>query len=569
MIIPFLGILFGTQEMIYETVDLTFSIESIKINFNYFICNLIMQYGNINTLLIISVVIITGSLLKNGFMYIAMYYLAPVRNGVVRDIRNALYAKTLVLPLSYYSNERKGDLISRMTNDVYQIELSIISSLEMIFREPITIIVYLASLLVISPELTLFVAILLPFSGYIIGKVGKSLKKTSTIGQRYLGSIISMMEETLTGLRIIKVFNAENKTNEKFNELNNQYTGVMNRIFRRKYLAKPMVEFLGTLVVIFIMIYGATMVLGRGGELSSQAFIGYLLIFSQILNPAKSFSTAYYNIQRGLASADRTEEILQATVNINEKPNAIPIKEFKRSVEFKDVSFKYENDWVINNVNLEIPKGKTIALVGQSGAGKSTLVDLIPRLYEVTNGKITIDGVDVRDLIIKDLRSLMGNVNQDPILFNDTFYNNIAFGNRNASKEDVIKAAKIANAHEFIIKYEKAYDTNVGDQGNKLSGGQKQRVVIARAILNNPPILILDEATSALDTESEKLVQDALTKVMENRTSVVIAHRLSTVVNADIICVVHEGKIVEMGKHKELLEQKGYYYKLHNLQMFS
>lgn len=569
MIIPFLGILFGTQEMIYETVDLTFSIESIKINFNYFISNLIMQYGNINTLLIISVVIITGSLLKNGFMYIAMYYLAPVRNGVVRDIRNALYAKTLVLPLSYYSNERKGDLISRMTNDVYQIELSIISSLEMIFREPITIIVYLASLLVISPELTLFVAILLPFSGYIIGKVGKSLKKTSTIGQRYLGSIISMMEETLTGLRIIKVFNAENKTNEKFNELNNQYTGVMNRIFRRKYLAKPMVEFLGTLVVIFIMIYGATMVLGRGGELSSQAFIGYLLIFSQILNPAKSFSTAYYNIQRGLASADRTEEILQATVNINEKPNAIPIKEFKRSVEFKDVSFKYENDWVINNVNLEIPKGKTIALVGQSGAGKSTLVDLIPRLYEVTNGKITIDGVDVRDLIIKDLRSLMGNVNQDPILFNDTFYNNIAFGNRNASKEDVIKAAKIANAHEFIIKYEKAYDTNVGDQGNKLSGGQKQRVVIARAILNNPPILILDEATSALDTESEKLVQDALTKVMENRTSVVIAHRLSTVVNADIICVVHEGKIVEMGKHKELLEQKGYYYKLHNLQMFS
>ncbi len=569
MIIPFLGILFGTQEMVYETVDLTFSIESIKINFNYFISNLIMQYGNINTLLIISVVIITGSLLKNGFMYIAMYYLAPVRNGVVRDIRNALYAKTLVLPLSYYSNERKGDLISRMTNDVYQIELSIISSLEMIFREPITIIVYLASLLVISPELTLFVAILLPFSGYIIGKVGKSLKKTSTIGQRYLGSIISMMEETLTGLRIIKVFNAENKTNEKFNDLNDQYTGVMNRIFRRKYLAKPMVEFLGTLVVIFIMIYGATMVLGRGGELSSQAFIGYLLIFSQILNPAKSFSTAYYNIQRGLASADRTEEILQATVNINEKPNAIPIKEFKRSIEFKDVSFKYENDWVINNVNLEIPKGKTIALVGQSGAGKSTLVDLIPRLYEVTKGKITIDGIDVRDLIIKDLRSLMGNVNQDPILFNDTFFNNIAFGNRNAGKEDVIKAAKIANAHEFIIKYEKAYDTNVGDQGNKLSGGQKQRVVIARAILNNPPILILDEATSALDTESEKLVQDALTKVMENRTSVVIAHRLSTVVNADIICVVHEGKIVEMGKHKELLEQKGYYYKLHNLQMFS
>ncbi len=569
MLIPFLGILFGTQEMVYESVDFSFSIESIKTIFNYHISSLMINYGNINTLLIISGVMIVGSLFKNGFMYLAMYHLAPIRNGVVRDIRNALYSKTLVLPLSYYSNERKGDLISRMTNDVHQIEWSIISSLEMIFREPITIIVYLGSLLVISPKLTLFVVVLLPFSGYIIGKVGKNLKKSSTIGQRHLGSIITMMEETLTGLRIIKAFNAENKTNQKFKNLNSQYTSVMNKIYRRKYLARPLVEILGTIVVVIIMIYGATMVLGESGSLSSQAFIGYLLIFSQILNPAKSFSQAYYNIQRGLASAERTEEILEANISITEKPDALPINDFKDKIEFKNVYFKYENDWVLNNINLEIPKGKTIALVGQSGGGKSTMVDLIPRLYEVTKGNLLIDGQDIRDLRIKDLRSLMGNVNQQAILFNDTFYNNIAFGDNNASEKDIINAAKIANAHEFIIRTENGYESNVGDMGSKLSGGQKQRLVIARAILRNPPILILDEATSALDTESEKQVQDALTKVMENRTSIVIAHRLSTVVSADLICVIHEGEIVEKGKHDELIELKGFYHRLHSLQMFS
>ncbi|MFW5792747.1 MAG: ABC transporter ATP-binding protein [Bacteroidota bacterium] len=569
MLIPFLGILFGTQEMVYESVDFSFSIESIKTIFNYHISSLMINYGNINTLLIISGVMIVGSLFKNGFMYLAMYHLAPIRNGVVRDIRNALYSKTLVLPLSYYSNERKGDLISRMTNDVHQIEWSIISSLEMIFREPITIIVYLGSLLVISPKLTLFVVVLLPFSGYIIGKVGKNLKKSSTIGQRHLGSIITMMEETLTGLRIIKAFNAENKTNQKFKNLNSQYTSVMNKIYRRKYLARPLVEILGTIVVVIIMIYGATMVLGESGSLSSQAFIGYLLIFSQILNPAKSFSQAYYNIQRGLASAERTEEILEANISITEKPDALPINDFKDKIEFKNVYFKYENDWVLNNINLEIPKGKTIALVGQSGGGKSTMVDLIPRLYEVTKGNLLIDGQDIRDLRIKDLRSLMGNVNQQAILFNDTFYNNIAFGDNNASEKDIINAAKIANAHEFIIRTENGYESNVGDMGSKLSGGQKQRLVIARAILRNPPILILDEATSALDTESEKQVQDALTKIMENRTSIVIAHRLSTVVSADLICVIHEGEIVEKGKHDELIELKGFYHRLHSLQMFS
>jgi ATP-binding cassette, subfamily B, bacterial MsbA len=569
LLIPFLGILFGTQALIEEAVDFSFSVDALKHNFNFYVSSLIVKFGKIYTLLILSAVMVFASLLKNGFMYLAMYYLAPIRNGVVKDIRNSLYKKTLDLPLSYYSNERKGDLISRMTNDVYQIEESIISSLEMVFREPITIIVYIVSLLIISPELTLFVMILLPISGYIIGVVGKTLKKSSSIGQSKLGSIISMMEETLTGLRIIKAFNAETKTSIKFNNLNNEYTDVMNRIYRKKYLAKPMVEFLGTIVVVLIMIYGAYMVLGSGGSLSSQAFIGYLLIFSQILNPAKSFSTAYYNVQRGLASAERTEEILEADICISEKKDALSVTSFVDAVEFKNVSFRYEKELVLQNINLKISKGKTVALVGQSGAGKSTMVDLIPRLYDVTDGQILFDGIDIRDIKIKDLRGLMGNVNQDAILFNDSFYNNIAFGDVDVTEEDVINAAKIANAHEFIIRTENGYHTNIGDMGNKLSGGQKQRLVIARAILNNPPILILDEATSALDTESEKQVQDALTAVMQNRTSIVIAHRLSTVVKADLICVVHEGRIAELGKHQELIDLKGIYHRLHSLQMFS
>ncbi|MBS4014045.1 MAG: ABC transporter ATP-binding protein [Bacteroidetes bacterium] len=569
MLIPFLGILFGTQSYVNEPVELSLSIDSLKHYFNYNISLMINQFGKINTLLILSAVMMIGSFIKNGFLYLAMYYLAPIRNGVVQDIRNTLYQKTLELPMSYYSNERKGDLISRMTNDVHQIEWSIISSLEMLFREPITIIVYIASLLVISPQLTLFVVILLPFSGFIIGRIGKSLRKTSSVGQKKLGTIISMMEETLTGLRIIKAFNAEAKTTKKFSTLNQDYTNIMNKIYRRNYLARPLVEFLGTLVVVLIMIYGTYMVLRTGSSLSSQAFIGYLLIFSQILNPAKSFSTAYYNIQRGLASADRTEEILSAENKIVEMPDANQINEFNDSIEFKNVSFRYEKQFVLQDINLKINKGKTIALVGPSGAGKSTMVDLIPRLYEVSEGEILIDGTDIRKLKIKDLRALMGNVNQDAILFNDSFYNNIAFGDREVSNEDVINAAKIANAHEFIIRTEQGYDTNIGDMGNKLSGGQKQRLVIARAVLNNPPVLILDEATSALDTESEKQVQQALSNVMKNRTSIVIAHRLSTVVNADLICVVNDGKIVEQGKHDELIKLQGLYHRLHNLQMFS
>lgn len=540
----------------------------VKNNFYFHISQLIENHGEIYALVFVSGLVIIMSLLKTGFKYLAMYNLATIRNGVVKDMRNALYNKSLDLPLSYYSNERKGDIISRMTNDVHIVEWSIISSLEMLFRDPITIIVYLGGLLIISPQLTLFVLILLPISALIIGSLGKTLKTTALKGQKKMGLILSVMDETLGGLRVIKAFNSEERVKKRFVSVNNFYTRIMIKMYRRQYLATPLSEFLGTVVVVFIMWYGGSLVLGAQTTLSPEFFIGYLVIFSQIINPAKSFSTAWYNVQKGLASAERIEEVLTAKNQIIEKPDAKSFDSFKDTIQYRNVGFKYESEWVLKNIDLKIEKGKTIALVGQSGAGKSTLVDLLPRFYDTVEGEILLDGVPIKDLKIKDLRNLMGIVNQEAILFNDTFANNIAFGSDNASKEEIIQAAKVANAHEFIINSRNGYYTNIGDRGNKLSGGQRQRISIARAVLKNPPILILDEATSSLDTESERLVQDAITNLMKNRTSIVVAHRLSTVINADLICVVHQGRIVEEGSHGELIKQNGIYTRLHNMQMF-
>ncbi|HSV87709.1 MAG TPA: ABC transporter ATP-binding protein [Bacteroidales bacterium] len=568
MAIPFLGILFEMQPLVEENIPLTFSVSSITHNFNFFVSQIIVLQGPFFALGLIGVVVVISSLFKNGFKYLAMYHLTPIRNGVVRDVRNALYRKSVDLPLSFYTRERKGDIISRMTNDVAQIEMSVISSLEMIFREPVTIIVYLASLVLISPHLTLFVFILLPISGLIIGRLGRSLRTTAMKSQVELGSLLSVMEETLSGLRVIKAFNAEEIMTERFGGLNQFYTRVMNKMYRRQYLASPLSEFLGILVVVMIMLYGGSMVLGGNGGLSPNGFIGYLLIFSQIINPAKSFSQAYYNIERGMASASRIEDVLNAEIKILEIQNPIPKSTFESEITFRDVWFKYENEDVLKGINLTIRKGQKVAIVGQSGAGKSTLVDLIPRFYDVHAGEILMDGLPINHFKIKDLRQLIGNVNQEPILFNDTFFNNIAFGENEVTESEVETAARIANAHEFIERTPEGYQTNIGDRGSKLSGGQRQRISIARAVLKNPPILILDEATSALDTESEKLVQEALYNVMQNRTSIVVAHRLSTVINADVICVMHDGKIVEKGSHKELLQLNGIYSKLHSLQMF-
>ncbi len=569
MIIPFLGILFSTQPMVTELLPFRLTPEAIQNNFNYYVSMLITDYGEVYALVFISMVVIVTSLFKNGFKYLALYHLTPVRNGVARDLRNAIYKKSIDLPLSYYSSERKGDTISRMTNDVHQIEISIISSLEMMFREPITIVIYVGSLFVMSPHLTLVVLILLPISGLIIGRIGKSLKSKAMKGQTRLGLILSVMEETLGGLRVIKAFNAEEKMNQRFMSLNGLYTRIMNNLYRRQYLASPVSEFLGTLVVVVIMWYGGSLVLSGSVGLSSQGFIGYLAIFSQIINPAKTFSQAYYNIQKGMASSDRIDDVLSADNQITDSPAALTKKDFRSDISFREVGFRYENTFVLKGVNLVIRKGQKVALVGQSGAGKSTLVDLIPRFYDVTEGEITLDGMSIKELRIKDLRSLIGNVNQEPILFNDTFFNNIAFGKPDASMDEVVLAAKIANAHEFISATPLGYHTNIGDRGGKLSGGQRQRISIARAVLQNPPILILDEATSSLDTESEQLVAEALSNVMKNRTSVVVAHRLSTIINADQICVMQDGQIVEQGTHKELIELSGMYRKLHDLQMFS
>jgi subfamily B ATP-binding cassette protein MsbA len=494
--------------------------------------------------------------------------MVPLRNGVVQDIRNQIYRKILELPLGFFSEERKGDIIARMTGDVQEIDNSIMSSLEMLLKDPLIIIISLSFMIYMSPSLTLFVFLLLPVVGYLIGKVGKSLKKPSMRGQNKMGELLSTIEESLSGLRIIKAFNAENKIKEHFSKQNTEYYHIMNSLMWRRYLAHPMSEFLGTAVIVIILWYGGNLVLRNDGSLNPAEFITYLAFFYTIINPAKSFTTAIYSIQKGLASMERIDKVMLAKNNIIDKENPKSVKVFTNEIQYKDVTFRYQEDDVLKKVNLTIPIGKTVALVGQSGSGKSTFVDLLPRFYDVSEGQILVDGIDIRDYRIADLRGLMGNVNQDPILFNDTFFNNISFGVENATMEQVENAAKVANAHDFIISTSEGYHSNIGDRGGKLSGGQRQRVSIARAVLKNPPILILDEATSALDTESEKLVQEALENLMKNRTSIVIAHRLSTIKNADLICVFHEGEIVERGNHDELLALDGIYKKLYGMQNF-
>jgi subfamily B ATP-binding cassette protein MsbA len=544
-------------------------IDSIKEYFYYKVDELIAIEGEMQVLLYICVSIVVLYFLRNLFRYLAAFFLAPIRSNVVRDLRNVMYRKILILPLSYYSEQKKGDIIARMTSDVQEVEVSIMSSLEMMFRDPINIIVYLIALLVINTPLTLFVLVLFPVSGFIIGRIGKSLKRSSVKGQRRLGILLSIIEETISGLRIIKAFNAINLSDKSFKESNQFYTKTMIRLYRKRDLASPISEFLSTIVMVVVLWFGGRLVLSPDTDLDAALFMTYLIIFSQLIPPAKSMTTAIYNIQKGGASVERIHEVLDAEELIVDSENAQDIKDFNVAVEYKEVNFSYDKAKVLENISLKIEKGKTIALVGPSGGGKSTFVDLLPRFYDCASGQILVDGIPLKDLKINDVRGLMGIVSQETILFNDTVMGNITMGTENVSEEDVIAAAKVANAHEFISKMEEGYHTNIGDRGIKLSGGQRQRISIARAVLKNPPILILDEATSALDTESERLVQDALVKLMQNRTSIVIAHRLSTIQFADEIVVISKGRIVERGKHAELLAKKGVYKKLHDLQSFA
>ncbi len=569
MLIPILGIIFSSQQEVTEKIPFQLDTATIKHLFNYYVTQIKIEYGPSATLILIGSFAVLATALKTGFAYLGAYELIYIRNGVVRDIRRKIYLKILSLPLPFFSEERKGDIIARMTGDVQEVEASVMSSLDMFFQSPILIIVYLAMMLIMSWQLTLFVFILLPIMGTLIGRVGKNLKRHSWEGQTKMGEILALMEETLSGLRIIKAFNAEKKMDTRFSEENEEYRQIQNRLMRRRSLAHPMSEFLGTIVIVIILWFGGSLVLGQNASLTPEVFISYIALFYCIINPAKNLTNAYYSIQKGMAAMDRIDVILNAESSIQEPVHPQKLTQFNNQIEYKDVEFSYnESKKVLKRINLTIPKGKTIALVGQSGSGKSTFVDLLPRFYDVQKGQITIDGIDIRELSFFNLREFMGNVNQDPILFNDTIYNNIAFGVESATPEDVENAARIANAHEFIMQTEKGYQTTIGDRGGKLSGGQRQRLSIARAVLKNPPIMILDEATSALDTESEKLVQEALDNLMKNRTSIVIAHRLSTIKNADLICVFHEGEIVERGTHEELLAQKGIYTKLYSMQNF-
>ena len=569
MLIPILRIIFDNQHDVTELVPFALDTKSIAQIFNYYVTEIKNSFGQANTLVFVGILAIISTAFKTGFAYLASYELIYIRNGVVRDIRRKIYLKILSLPLPFFSEERKGDIISRMTGDVQEVEASVMSSLDMLFQSPILIIVYLTTMLIMSWQLTLFVFVLLPLMGLLIGKVGKNLKRRSWEGQTKMGEILALMEETLSGLRIIKAFNAEKKMDGKFSGENEAYRRIQNRLMRRRSLAHPMSEFLGTIVIVIVLWFGGKLVLNHQSNLSAEGFIAYIALFYSIINPAKNLTNAYYSVQKGLAAMDRIDVILSAESTIREVEKPVRIDTFREAIEYRNVGFSYnESKQVLKDINLTIPKGKMIALVGQSGSGKSTFVDLLPRFYDVRQGDIGVDGTDIRNFSLYDLRELMGNVNQDPILFNDTIYNNIAFGVENTTQEAVENAAKIANAHEFILQTEHGYQTVIGDRGSKLSGGQRQRLSIARAVLKNPPIMILDEATSALDTESEKLVQEALDNLMRNRTSIVVAHRLSTIRNADMICVFHEGKIVEKGNHEELLKLNGIYTKLYSMQNF-
>jgi subfamily B ATP-binding cassette protein MsbA len=563
---PFLRVLFGMDDQVITKVPWELSKHAIENNFNFLLSELIDDKGKSSALLFVSILAIVMFFFKTASIYLANFFMAPIRNGVVRDIRNKVYRKILDLPLSYHTNERKGDVMSRVTQDVQEVEWSVMASLEKFFRDPLNILLFLGGMIMMSPELTLIVLLLLPVAGLIIGTIGKNLRKTSVRSQQHMGLLMSILEETLSGMRVIKGFNATEWSEKRFRHENQVYTRIMNAITRRRDLASPLSEFLGSLVVVSLMVIGGNLVLEGKGSLSAPSFIAYIAIFSQILNPAKSISTAYYHLNKGLASMERIDQVLNTGIMIEDIPDAISINEFKDKIELQNVSFAYKDQLVLKDISLTIHKGETIAMVGPSGSGKSTLADMLTRFYEPDSGMVRIDGMDVRKIKTASLRSLIGIVPQDPILFNETIASNIAFGDEYPDFEAIRKAADVSYSSEFILQTEEGFNTRLGDRGSTISGGQRQRLCLARAVYRNPPILILDEATSSLDSESEKMVQESLQNLKLNRTTIMIAHRLSTIQAADRILVIREGRITEQGTHKELMDLKGEYFNLFNLQ---